>query len=131
MPASSDDSPSLLPFALIAGVILWLAIGSGGDNPEPVEPVEPDPPVVVDLVSETFDKYERLFRETQGRKAALLRRGEFSTEADSVQWFASQDVPKQAFAELLDYEYEQFGGEKWTAEAEAKVAEQWAAGGAK
>ena len=128
MPAS-NDSPNYVPLMIIAALVLWWA-NSGGD---PVEPVTPDPPPIVelDLVSETFDRYEQAFREVQGLKAELLRSGSLTSEEASVKWFSSQEVPQKSFEKLLDYEYEQFGGEQWTAEKEAEIAERWATGGTK
>ena len=120
---------SLVFVALCVGLLISRGITI--DWTTPVDPVNPDPITKPDLVSETFDRYEQAFREVQGLKAELLRSGSLTSEEASVKWFSSQEVPQKSFEKLLDYEYEQFGGEQWTAEKEAEVAERWATGGTK
>jgi len=116
------------PLLLLAGGLLMALLNSQG----PVVPVPPVPVDDTDLVDSYFFASETMFRSLQGQKADRLRAGEFETEADSVKWFETQftDAKREAVKPLLDYEFEQFGREKWTPEGEAVIADKWAKGGA-
>lgn len=111
---------------LAGGVMMAPRLNCHGSPPSPVDPV-----AETDLVDSYFVAAEVSFRSLQGQKATKLRAGEFETEADSVKWFEGQftDAKRIAVKPLLDYEYDQFGGEKWTPEGEAVIAEQWLKGG--
>ena len=123
--AKSAKASWLIPLA-IGGGLLWPDIAKYLPKPSPVDPI-----VETDLVDSYFVAAEVSFRSLQGQKATKLRAGEFETEADSVKWFEGQftDAKRIAVKPLLDYEYDQFGGEKWTPEGEAVIAEQWLKGG--
>lgn len=124
-----QTQPNLILVLVIGAVVFF---SSRGCEPSgPVQPVDPVP--TTDLVSDFFDKSESAFRELQGRKASKLRAGEFSNETESVKWFEAEflSARKSAVQPLVEYEYEQFGGDKWTAESEAAIADRWAKGGAK
>lgn len=115
----------LIPLA-IGGVVFWPEISAWIPRPQPVVPiVEPD------MVDRAFEAQETAFRKLQSDKATRLRAGEFASESESVKWFESQyiDAKKKALNELLEFEYESFGMEKWSPESEAAIAEKLAVQG--
>ena len=115
------------PLLLLAGgVMMSPGLSCQGPGPGP-------PDGSADLVDDYFDSSEVAFRQLQGQKADKLRAGEFETEADSVKWFETEFTAAKRIAvkPLLDYEFKQFGREKWTPEGEAAIAERWSKGGAR
>tara|TARA_B110000503_G_C7003242_1_gene352416 strand:+ start:267 stop:644 length:378 start_codon:yes stop_codon:yes gene_type:complete len=113
---------------LTGGVMMAPRLNCHGSPPSPVDPI-----VETDLVDSYFVAAEVSFRSLQGQKADKLRAGEFEAEADSVKWFETEftNAKREAVKPLLDYEFEQFGREKWTPEGEAAIAERWSKGGAR
>lgn len=95
------------------------------------EQIEKMMPEARDIVDRAFESQEKAFRKLQSDKAARLRAGEFASESESVKWFESQyiDAKKTALKELLEYEYDHFGMEKWSPAAEADIAEKLAVQG--
>ena len=84
MPAS-DDRPNYLPLIIIAALVIWWS-NSGGD---PVEPVNPDPPPVVELdplaQSHLNDRSSkiRILRDM----AAKMNAGEFQSDQQQADWW--------------------------------------------
>lgn len=82
---------------------------------------------ISDVATVAFDTYEASWRKLQGEKATKLRAGEFANEAAAAAWFLQQNgaVLKASFTPVIDAEFQSFGGEQWTAEKEAAVAERY------
>ncbi len=106
-----------LPLALIAsGLIGGLLLLNGGK-------VGPGPsPSPSDAVSAAFDQYETLWRAVQVEAAKKLESGEFTTsqQVTTYRSLADGEAIKKTRQPLLDAEYADHGGEKWTAEKMAK-----------
>lgn len=105
---------------VVGGLIL---LRGGGDSPNP----SPTPAPFSDMASKTFADIEAAWRTLQGEKAVKLRTGELKSESEAKDWFQVNYTTKfkEAWTTLLNAEYESFGGENWTAEKEAAVAERY------
>lgn len=104
-----------LPLALIAsGLIGGLLLLNGGK-------VSPGP-LPSDAVSNAFDQYETLWRAAQIEAAKKLESGEFTRSQQVTEYRALADgeAIKKTRQPLLDAEFADHGGEKWTAEKMAK-----------
>lgn len=124
----NDGTASILPLAA-AAVAVWLLLSGGGVQPPGPEPgPEPEPAPVTDPVGTAFSEHERLWRLAAGDLAKRLRSGEVKSEAAATEWFgaANREAQKRAFTPLVEAEYEQFGGDKWTAEKHAAALEGYA-----
>lgn len=110
----------VFPVLMLIGGIILMAVGNA-DNVAPV----PDDTHVSDLAAKCFRDQEAGWRRTQGEKAVKLRAGEFANEKASESWFLSQygKIVKEAWVPVLNAEFESYGGESWTAEKEASIAE--------
>jgi hypothetical protein len=106
-----------LPLALIAiGLIGGLLLLNGGK-------AAPGPsPSPSDAVSVAFDQYETLWRATQLEAAKKLESGEFTRSQQVTEYRSLSDAEaiKKTRQPILDAEYADHGGEKWTAEKMAK-----------
>ena len=84
MPAS-DDRPNYVPLAIIAALVLWWA-NSGSD---PVEPVTPDPPPIVELdllaQSHLNDRSSKI--QILRDMAAKMQAGEFQSDQAQAEWW--------------------------------------------
>lgn len=76
----------------------------------------------LDAAGTAFRKYESAWRDAQKGLAERLERGEITSESDASNWFGSANAAamKAAFQPLVETEYESFGGDKWTAQSQAK-----------
>ena len=134
----SDSTKGLLALLILMGLVgLYVAVRNGVTldfrssppdkaQPEPTPPVDPKPEP--DRASLYFDRLETLWRTAHKKQAELLRAGAIKSEADATYWFseAYAMARKEAAAPLLEWEYSQFGGERWTPELQAEVSEQYA-----
>lgn len=100
--------------ATIAAIILLLLPDGVAPGPKPDSS---------DQVAVAFDTYETLWRAAQGALADRLEAGDIQTEAAATEWFteANKQARATAFKDLLDSEYEKFGGDKWSAKAQAET----------
>lgn len=107
---------------MIAGGIILLC-GEKSDTPSP----SPSPSPFNDIAARAFSDTESAWRKLQGVKASKLRSGELKSETESAAWFQVKYTEsfKEAWKPLLSAEYEEFGGDKWTAEKEAAVSERY------
>lgn len=106
-----------LPLALIAsGLIGGLLLLNGGESGE----VKPSP--TNDIVAQSFQQYETLWRAIQLEIAKKLESGEFTTsqQVTSYRSLADGEALKKSRQPILDAEFAAFGGEKWTADKAAK-----------
>ena len=108
---------SKLPLALIASGLLGglLLLGGGKSSPGP----GPSPS---DAVSVAFDQYETLWRAAQIEAAKKLESGEFTKSQQVTEYrsLADGEAIKKTRQPLVDAEFADHGGEKWTAEKMAK-----------
>lgn len=109
---------AVMPVMMLIGGILLL-IGAGSDEPGP----SPS-----DAVSVAFDEYETLWRAAQIATADKLDSGEFTTsqQATNYRSLADGEAIKKTRQLLLDAEFAEFGGDKWTAEKQAKFLRRYA-----
>jgi hypothetical protein len=79
-------------------------------------------PRPADAVSTAWDQYETLWRAAQVRTAEKLESGEFKTsqQATAYRSLADGEAIKTTRQPLLDAEFADHGGDKWTAEKQAK-----------
>lgn len=113
----------LFPVLMLIGGIMLMAGGNGGGGS-----VVPDVTPASDLAAKCFRDQEAGWRRTQGEKAVKLRAGEFANERASEAWFLSEygKIVKEAWVPVLNAEFESYGGDSWTAEKEASIAEGYA-----
>lgn len=109
---------AVMPVMMLIGGILLLK-GGGIDEPGP----SPS-----DAVSVAFDEYETLWRAAQIATADKLDSGEFTTsqQATNYRSLADGEAIKKTRQPLLDAEFAEFGGDKWTAEKQAKFLRRYA-----
>ena len=102
---------AMLLFGVMGGI--WSAGGI---------PIGPSPPPA-DIVSKSFDEYETLWRAAQVAAADKLDSGEFTQSQQVTEYRSRADgaAIKQTRQPLLDAEFAEFGGDKWTAEKASKV----------
>ena len=76
-----------------------------------------------DIVSKSFDEYETLWRAAQVAAADKLDSGEFTKSQQVTEYRSVADgaAIKQTRQPILDAEFAEFGGDKWTAEKASKV----------
>lgn len=106
-----------LPLALIAsGLIGGLLLLNGGKGGY----VKPSP--TNDIVAQSFQQYETLWRAIQLETAKKLESGEFTTsqQVTSYRSLADGEAIKKSRQPILDAEFAAFGGDKWTADKAAK-----------
>jgi len=105
------------PIALLLIGGLLLAIAGTIDN-SPASRKQSS----LDAAGTAFRKYESAWRDAQKGLAERLERGEITSESDASKWFGSANAAamKAAFQPLVETEYEAFGGDKWTAQSQAK-----------
>lgn len=125
----SDDkqSGSLIPLVVIGVVLYSLFSGGGGDVPGP----EPEPPgPVASDVDAAFNRYRKNWLEAACMLSDKLDGGEITSERQAAEWFGKANAAalKDAFTPLAESEYEQFGGEKWTAAKHAAVLRSYTGG---
>jgi hypothetical protein len=102
---------SKIPLALIAsGFLGGLLLLSGGDGSNPA-----------DTASHAFTEYEKLWRAIQVEAASKLESGEFtrSQQVTEFRSLADGEAIKKTRQPLVDAEFADHGGEKWTAEKAA------------
>jgi hypothetical protein len=102
---------AMLLFGAMGGV--WSAGGI---------PIGPSP-APADAVSKSFDEYETLWRAVQVAAADKLDSGEFTQSQQVTEYRSLADgaAIKQTRQPLLESEFAEFGGDKWTAEKASKV----------
>jgi hypothetical protein len=76
-----------------------------------------------DIISKSFDEYETLWRAAQVAAADKLDSGEFTKSQQVTEYRSVADgaAIKKTRQPLLDAEFAEFGGDKWTAEKASKV----------
>ena len=108
-----------MPVALIASGLIGGLLLLGGGKSAPGPGPSPSPS---DAVSVAFDQYETLWRATQIEAAKKLETGEFTRSQQVTEYrsLADAEAIKKTRQPILDAEYADHGGEKWTAEKMAK-----------
>ena len=102
---------------LLAVALLFLP--EGGSEPKPVPPKPP-----VDIVAESFDIYEDLWRKNAQNTADRIASGELTTDKEVWEYIATGQEPARrvAFDEIAKKEQEYFEGEGgWTPELHEKL----------
>jgi hypothetical protein len=76
-----------------------------------------------DIISKSFDEYETLWRAAQVAAADKLDSGAFTKSQQVTEYRSVADgaAIKKTRQPLLDAEFAEFGGDKWTAEKASKV----------
>ena len=102
---------AMLLFGVMGGV--WSAGGI---------PIGPSP-APADAVSKSFDEYETLWRAVQVAAADKLDSGEFTQSQQVTEYRSRADgaAIKKTRQPLLDAEFAEFGGDKWTTEKASKL----------